>query len=319
MTKKSLLVGYVISWSIWYYLLQQRDQGATNKFEFLSVLLTTEILKLIFCIIFALYQTRSETSHPFRKFYYSITLQKHIGIFCAIPGFIYLLSSLVLYYHLLYFNTNLYKIILNFGVILAGWIYQIFSKKSLPPQTWISLFLLSLAGGSIYSISTNGLEFITFGYFISVVLLSVICNFSSIFYEYILKHERKGSIMIFNIYLYAFSIITILGFLLLVKRNMFTYQHFFEGYSHVTWLLIASGGVGGVLSTYVLRSFNTLFKLFLDFFCTILVSILISGGDIFSVDALFTFFLGAIAFAVFMSKASLLQSQYLRFSNSIII
>lgn len=92
-----------------------------------------------------------------------------------------------------------------------------------------------------------------------------ISGLAGVYTEFILKKYLTDSIFIQNIYLYIYgSLFNFIGWTIesYDKKVVFNFEHFSEGFSEYTWIIVASQSFNGILMSLVMKYSNNITKLF---------------------------------------------------------
>lgn len=225
-------------------------------FELLTVVLLTELCKLIFSGITILVQSKNAKK----------TIKETIswwptGIYFIIPGLTYTFYNTMIFYNLSHFDPISYYVLRNIRIPITALLFQIVLDKKLSHKKWIAIFLLLSAcclnqwNSSINILSNN------FQFWINIIVQAFIGSLGDIYSELLLKNDSKVPIHVKNFYLYCFTSLFCFLFILITKSDvMASYNIFFGGYSFTTYLIIFFGAFSGILTSFVLQYFNAIIK-----------------------------------------------------------
>lgn len=104
------------------------------------VVLLTELVKLVVCII--VYLVR-EHSGGLAALLYDIKLNRNLLFLYLVPAFLYCLYNNLTFINLELFDVATYYCLMQFRIVLTGVIYQILFRRKLNQIQWISLFILT--------------------------------------------------------------------------------------------------------------------------------------------------------------------------------
>ena len=112
-----------------------------------------------------------------------------MGIYFAVPAFIYTLYNSLFFFNLIHFDPVSYRVLINMRILWSGILFQIFFSKRLGWQKWFALFLLML--GCAVNQLTPDFQLTTNLYYIgTIVFQSLTSSFGGVYSEVLLKRVR---------------------------------------------------------------------------------------------------------------------------------
>lgn len=198
----------------------------------------------------------------------------------ALPALLYALNNNLVVLMQAHMDPSSYQILSNLKIACTALLYSCCLGKRLRPAQCLALGLLTTAGFSHTYISLDldetghgrrsRLHITAWGLFLLLVYCFV-SGLAAVYTEWMLK-SQKLPLTLQNLYLYVFGV-AINGI-----SSAFPLQSekgFLEGYSGLTWLIIAGQAANGLLMSVVLKHGSGITRLFVVS-CSMLVNVVLS-------------------------------------------
>jgi len=254
-----LFFWHVTSWTAWTLMIRDaKGSGETYAFDTLTVVLGTELTKLVLSIAFHFYFIPSD---GWWKEVCSIVSQYHVGVYYAVPAIIYSLYNVLMYLNLTLFTPTNYRVLINIRVLWSGLLFQFIFNTKLGMHKWAGLCVLMLgcAVNQItpeFSLDTGLLALGSIGF------QALLSSAGGVYSELLLKKNLEISLVVKNIYLYFWSSIGNLLFIMIFKPNLMVDGMFFKGWNLEVLCLVFLGSLCGFSTAIFLRYLNVLLKEF---------------------------------------------------------
>ncbi|KAL5282033.1 hypothetical protein ACFFRR_005352 [Megaselia abdita] len=202
-----------------------QESNSSYKYNTVVVVLLTEVTKLFTSCLFYL------KDNNFKSLLYNIKKDSNILLLYFVPAFLYCLYNNLAFINLSRFDPTTYYLLLQFRVVITGFLFQVIFKKNLSKRQWMSLVLLT-AGCMLKQIhinepevaesskasskNMNGFDFSLSAVFI---LAQTVCScLAGVYNEYLLKDKGVDvNIFIQNVFMYIDSIVIFKK--ILIKRQ----------------------------------------------------------------------------------------------------
>lgn len=266
-----------------------------------SAVFMTETLKLLICLfIFAVNLRLSR--QPF------VAPKVQQAWPYAVPALIYAINNNLAYYIQLHMDPASFQILSNMKIASTAVLYRVVMKKKIGTIQSFALFLLILAGvcnsigGSISKRNSDldaedagvldgeldaGTLHVSFVGLVLILLYSLLSGMAGVYTEYILKQSNELPLSLQNILLYVFGV-GINGGSYFVQALSFEHEnagtmdinatHLFSGYSYLTWIMILTQAINGLIMSIIFKHSDNIARLFLvssSMVVTTLVSVLL--------------------------------------------
>ncbi|XP_034942844.1 UDP-galactose transporter senju [Chelonus insularis] len=247
--------GIIVTWS--------QIKGNYN-YNFVTVVLLTEILKLVVSII--LYCRNNNIAVFFKE----VIKYRQIFLLYMVPSCLYCFYNNLAFVNLAAFDPTTYYLLLQFRVVITGIIFQIIFKKKLSTIQWISLIILTL-GCMIkhLNFNFNGNTVIpkfTLNINVLFILIQTICScLAGVYNEYLLKGQGANiNIFLQNAFMYVDSSICNIAVLILQGNPLKVFED--VGPSILlqpkVLLIIINNAAIGIITSFFLRNLNSILKTF---------------------------------------------------------
>ncbi|XP_057328805.1 UDP-galactose transporter senju [Microplitis mediator] len=247
--------GIIVTWS--------QSEG-DYKYNFVTVVLLTEIVKLIVSII--LYCRDNNAS----LFFHELIKYRKIFLLYMVPSLLYCFYNNLSFVNLAAFDPTTYYLLLQFRVVITGIIFQVVFKKKLSSKQWISLVILTL-GCMMKHIdfnlsSSSLLKNFPLNINLFFIFIQTICScLAGVYNEYLLKGQGADiDIFLQNAFMYIDSSICNI-FLLIVQGN---FLKVFDDlgpsilFQPKVLLIIINNAAIGIITSFFLKNLNSILKTF---------------------------------------------------------
>jgi len=265
-----------------------------------SAVFATEALKLLICLLIFAVNLRL-SRRPF------VPPKVQQAWPYAVPALIYAINNNLAYYIQLHMDPASFQILSNMKIASTAVLYRVVMKKKIGAIQSFALLLLILAGvsnsigGSISKRSDTDNEeagvldgeldastlHVSFVGLVLILLYSFLSGLAGVYTEYILKRSNELPLSLQNILLYVFGV-GINGGCYFVQALSFEHEnagtmdinatHLFSGYSYLTWIMIATQAINGLIMSLIFKHSDNIARLFLvssSMVVTTLVSVLL--------------------------------------------
>ncbi|XP_015601185.1 UDP-galactose transporter senju [Cephus cinctus] len=269
--------GIIVTWS-------QNDK----KYEYntITVVLMTEVLKLIVSIIF--YCRENTILQLFKE----IQKYKDVLILYMVPAFLYCLYNNLAFINLAAFDPTTYYLLLQLRVVMTGIVFQVIFKKYLSTMQWISLLLLTL-GCMIKHLNVNIKEpFSLPNFYLGIntfyIFIQTMCScLAGVYNEYLLKRQGADiNIFVQNVFMYIDSILC--NIVVLAAHGSLLQTFDSAGPSIFLQpkviLIIINNTAIGIITSFFLKNLNSILKNFasaLELIFTAILSWILFGIPIY--------------------------------------
>jgi len=244
-------------------LLTTGSKNAQGKYDYnvATVPLLAELLKLIVSSLL-LYQEYRR--NPNLK----MTTDLHSVMLYPIPSIIYLGHHSITFPLLAYVDPSTYQILGNLKIVTTGLAAKFILGKRLSQLKWLALVLLTLGATTSQISSGKGDSLFAapmMGYALGV-LNALLSAFAGVYTEFLMK-KNDDSLHWQNIQLYSFGVL--FNVLRLTAEDLSSNFHngawpiiMFDGYTFITYLVVANLAFSGLLVSFVMKYADTIAKVF---------------------------------------------------------
>jgi len=231
-----------------------------------TAVLCTEILKLLLSYA-ALLQTSNYDVFKVNKGILSqLTENWKDGIKLAVPALMYVVQNNLLFLALSKLDAATYQVTYQLKILTTALFSVTMLGRRLNPLKWASLLILMVGVGIVQMpqgsapVEKEGVS--TSGKFVGIVAVLMACvssGFSGVYFEKIIK-GTPISMWMRNLQLAFFSIIIAIIGIIYNDLSTIMDNGFFQGYHTVTWVVICSQGVGGLIIGAVVKYADNILK-----------------------------------------------------------
>mmetsp|Transcript_7808 Transcript_7808/g.11827 ORF Transcript_7808/g.11827 Transcript_7808/m.11827 type:complete len:624 (-) Transcript_7808:34-1905(-) len=259
--KVFLFIWHICVFTFWVILLRfVRDEDGEYTFNPVSVIVLTELCKFLLSFIFHCYSEGYGSQSSISKVFYELRSHWTQGKFFAVPALIYAVYNSLLFFNLKNFDPTAYKVLINIRILWSGLLFQIFFGKKLGVRRWAALCLLAIAC-AINQINDDFELNVPLTAFIGVIVQSFTSSLGGVYSEFYLKKQNKLSMNVKNIYLYGFSVVFNLAWIVVGQPSIVTNPaQFFQGFSGFVVLIVFLGSFAGFSTALFLRYLNLILK-----------------------------------------------------------
>lgn len=251
-----------------------------------SAVFVTESLKLLVCALIFAVQLRL-ARQPF------VAPQVQRVWPYALPALIYAINNNLAYYIQLHMDPASFQILSQMKIGTTAILYRVIMKRKIGRLQSFALFLLILAGifnslgGSMnQSPAEDGMEdlgvldgeldagtlHVSLMGLLLILIYSFLSGLAGVYTEYILKRSDDVPLSLQNILLYVFGV-GINGGTYFVQALSFEHEnagtldinasHLLTGYTTLTWIMILSQVLNGLIMSLIFKHSNNIARLFL--------------------------------------------------------
>lgn len=231
-----------------------------------TAVLCTEILKLLLSYAALL----RDAQYSFSQVHNDIKLQVKDnwkdGMKLAVPALMYVVQNNLLFLALTKLDAATYQVTYQLKILTTALFSVVMLGRRLNPLKWISLLVLMFGVGIVQLPQGSGPSqqetVSTAGRFVGICAVLLACvssGFSGVYFEKIVK-GTVISMWMRNLQLAFFSIlVAVIGIVYNDFSNLME-GGFFQGYQSITWFVILSQGVGGLVVGAVVKYADNILK-----------------------------------------------------------
>lgn len=275
-------------------------QGDGPRYLASSAVVVAEVMKIVACLLIV-YKEHSYSLRALNSVLRQEIVHKPIETLkLAIPSGIYTLQNNLLYVALSNLDAASYQVTYQLKILTTALFSVSMLGRRLGVYQWLSLLIL-MAGVALVQWPSESpgaaeKEAPSAGsQFVGVAAVLVACcssGFAGVYFEKILK-ETKQSVWVRNIQLGLFGLVFGLVGMLGYDGERVMESGMFQGYSSITWVVVALQALGGLVIAAVIKYADNILKGFATSL-SIILSTLISYFWLQDFDPTSVFFLGAI-------------------------
>ncbi|XP_057849252.1 CMP-sialic acid transporter 1 isoform X2 [Cryptomeria japonica] len=241
------------------------QSNGSYKYDYATVPFLAEIFKLaVSCVL--LWREYQSSSPP-----RVTTAWKSMRLF-PIPSIIYLIHNNVQFATLTFVDTSTYQIMGNLKIVTTGILFRTFLKRKLSNLQWMAIVLLAIGTTtsqikSCGETNCNSLFSAPLQGYLLGILSACLSALAGVYTEYLMK-KNNDSLYWQNVQLYAFGVL--FNMLRLIMDDVTAgfergpwWQHLFNNYDYVTWLVVLNLGSTGLLVSWLMKYADNIVKLFL--------------------------------------------------------
>lgn len=280
--QKAIFVAYVTLWCACHLLVYSSQHGASPAYNVTSVVMVTELVKMLMALSFYLYYDGGPS-----ELARTIARESNLLLKYAVPAVLYALYNNLVYLNLASFDPGTYNVLMQLKIAMTGTLYQWLFSKQLNRNQWMAILLITLGcmckeSDKLTTSSSLRANLTAWLFLLCQMLCSV---FAGVYNEALLKgpnvEARNVSTNLQNAFLYSQSVVVNACFLLWRGQ-------FLEAFS--------AKNLSGVLSVQVLAiiCIMSTVGLVTGFFLKHLDSVLKSIAA--AIEVVFTMFLSSVLF-----------------------
>jgi drug/metabolite transporter (DMT)-like permease len=300
--KLALFFGYMSLWISQGILVHASRDNGTINYNFTTVALITEFVKLLISLAAYL----GEKGNTVSTLCSHITANAKIWLLYFIPALLYCVYNNLTFVNLEFFDPPTYFILSQFKLVITGILYQFLFKKKLSGRQWASLCVLTVGciSKELHKLSSSALEDIPIFNW-GLVLVQMLCSvFAGVYTELLLK-GNACPVHVQNVFMYIDSIIGNIAILSLGigGRNLsdaMQWENLGPICNMNVLLIIANSACVGIATAMFLKYLNSMLKAVasaLEIVGTALVSYVVFGTDLGPNTALSV---GMVAYGVYL-------------------
>lgn len=299
-----------------------QSEGNTYSYSTVTVVLLTELLKLI--ISAALYLYTNSQQQPVAALWSEVRGNLRLLTLYMIPAALYCLYNNLAFHNLAAFDPTTYYLLLQFRVVVTALVYQLVFRRQLSGRQWLALLVLTagcvlkqLDVTSAGKLSEFRYDSATVGALLLVLVQTLCSCVAGVYNEHLLKGRGHDvHILIQNVFMYLDSIlcnILVLLFYPSADTHLITYTDLLDTIVSrpIVLLIICNSAVVGIVTSFFLMTLDSILKVFasgLDLVLTALLCLLLFGIPIHLVTVVS---IGLVLVAVWLYSTNPLPKQQL--------
>jgi drug/metabolite transporter (DMT)-like permease len=247
------MVGCIVQFLLIRWSKERAKAGNGITYDDASAVFFTEFLKWAFSVGAMYYRTN--------KFLPISVFQDgtwRIGLYYAVPSFIYAIYNNFTFINLRLFDPSTYQVFMQTRVLFTGLLYSWVLQKHLTSRKWLALMVL-----------TSGvvLKHLTFPLHLDVYILFLffqasLSAFAGVYNEYLLKKDITMDVNEQNFFMYSFALIFNLGYGLMSNPTYYSSGQVFVSLNSVLLLIVINGAIIGIVTSLILKFINVIVKAF---------------------------------------------------------
>ncbi|XP_051555279.1 solute carrier family 35 member A3b isoform X2 [Myxocyprinus asiaticus] len=265
-----------------------------------SAVVSAEVLKIVACMLLVFKDHSFSIRGLNRVLKEEIVNKPRLTLQLAIPSGIYTLQNNLLYVALSNLDAATYQVTYQLKILTTALFSVSMLGKRLGIYQWLSLVILmtgiALVQWPTDTASGTQLKDVTASsQLVGLLAVLVACfssGFAGVYFEKILK-ETKQSVWVRNIQLGVFGLMFGLVGVFVYDGERVQENGLFQGYSNVTWAVVALQALGGLVIAAVIKYADNILKGFATS-VSIILSTIISYFWLQDFDPTSVFFLGAL-------------------------
>lgn len=290
-----------------------------------TVVFCAEILKLIVSLGLEYYTTNRKNLSSFLN-----QTKNHIldieTIKIGLPGFLYVVENNLLFIALSNLSVNFFEVTDQLKIITTAYFSTVLLKHRLSYLQKVSLLLLA-CGVATVEISSNEEESFeddlanknqVLG-FVTLILTCCISGFAGVYFEKIVKQNENVSIYIRNVQLAIWGASLGLFTALISSENLIEEYGFFQNYNFLTWTVVSSLALTGVLNALVIRYADNILKGFAASISTVVASLISAFAFGSSISNYFVLGSATVVLSIFLYGYASKRKKYYAASPSFVI
>ncbi|GLJ36875.1 hypothetical protein SUGI_0745090 [Cryptomeria japonica] len=252
------------------------QSNGSYKYDYATVPFLAEIFKLaVSCVL--LWREYQSSSPP-----RVTTAWKSMRLF-PIPSIIYLIHNNVQFATLTFVDTSTYQIMGNLKIVTTGILFRTFLKRKLSNLQWMAIVLLAIGTTtsqikSCGETNCNSLFSAPLQGYLLGILSACLSALAGVYTEYLMK-KNNDSLYWQNVQLYAFGVL--FNMLRLIMDDVTAgfergpwWQHLFNNYDYVTWLVVLNLGSTGLLVSWLMKYADNIVKVYATSMAMLLTMVL---------------------------------------------
>ncbi|GAB6018761.1 hypothetical protein CHUAL_000430 [Chamberlinius hualienensis] len=255
-----LIIIGVFSYGSYSVLMHLCEKDNKIPFSSASVVLTTEMMKLLLSFWMSTSDLHESLQH--------LTFKTCLPF--SVPAVLYCVNNNMAVHMQVQMDPATFQILSNLKIMTTAVLYWLMIKRPLTAIQWISLLLLTVAGAShsygslVEKEGNSGHEqvFITWPGLILMVLYCIISGFAGVYCELILKKDQKMSLAMQNVVLYVFGVVCNGVLYVSSSESLDIFGGFFHGYTIVTWVIIVTQAINGLIMSAIMKHSSNITRLF---------------------------------------------------------
>ncbi|KAH9308750.1 hypothetical protein KI387_036661, partial [Taxus chinensis] len=257
------------------------QSNGSYKYDYATVPFLAEIFKLVVsCIL--LWREYGSSSPP-----RVTTAWKSMRLF-PIPSIIYLVHNNVQFATLTFVDASTYQIMGNLKIVTTGILFRTFLKRKLSNLQWMAIVLLAVGTttsqikscgeakcDSVFSAPLQG--------YLLGILSACLSALAGVYTEYLMK-KNNDSLYWQNVQLYAVMLCrfgVLFNMIRLIMDDVNSgfgrgpwWQHLFNGYDYITWLVVLNLGSTGLLVSWLMKYADNIVKVYATSMAMLLTMVL---------------------------------------------
>eukprot|EP00759_Apiculatamorpha_spiralis_P040354 PhF_6_TR38953/c0_g1_i1/m.58290 len=247
------MFGCILNFLLIRWSKERAKAGTGVVYDDSSAVFFTELLKWTFSVCAMMYRTG--------KFLPITVFQEgtwKIGIYYAVPSFIYAIYNNFTFINLRLFDPGTYQVFMQTRVLFTGILFSWVLQKHLTTRKWVALCVLTVG---------VALKHLTFplkidGYIFFIFFQASLSAFAGVYNEYLLKKDITMDVNEQNFFMYSFALIFNLGYGLYSNPTYYSSGQVFSALNSVLLLIVINGAIIGIVTSLLLKFLNVIVKAF---------------------------------------------------------
>jgi len=253
----------VIQTSVTVILFRSSLTGANERYLGSTVVLSTECLKYLMCLMLHLCQHTFSPRKAVQAYISEVVNKPTQTVLLCAPALLYTLQNNILILALRHLDAATFQVTYQLKILTTAGFSVLILGRTLTARQWLSLVMLTFGVGLVQVPATVMPAHLEQDQLTGLAAVLVACfssGFAGVFYEKLLKTSTQPSIVIRNLQLGIFSIL--LGATAMFYQDWGAIQErgLFQGYTPVVWTVVSLQSVGGLVVAATIKYSDNIMK-----------------------------------------------------------